>query len=93
MKIVDNLIIGIGKEGLNKTYQEDFPETTECVHCKGEARIALTLVEENGYREKYICSLHKNDPKGEGLWLHDCCAVAVYFCKDCLEPTALANQA
>ena len=31
-------------------------------------------------------------PDGEGYWLHDACAVAVYFCKKCLNTTALYNQ-
>ena len=32
--------------------------------------------------------------KGKGnYWLHDCCAVAVYFCKNCLKTTTLNNQA
>ena len=39
----------------------------------------------------FVCSLHLNEGKG-GFWLHDCCAVAVYFCVDCLNPTALYNQ-
>jgi hypothetical protein len=100
--------VAIGKEGLTQTWQRDFPEETKCVHCEhGEARIAFVAHElgslqdkrpgeefcrdENG--QELICSLHKNDRAGEGMWLHDCCAVAVYFCKDCLEATTLWNQA
>ncbi len=36
---------------------------------------------------------HTSSDGENGYWLHDCCAVAVYFCKDCLETTALYNQA
>ena len=39
----------------------------------------------------HVCDLHPNEGKG-GYWLHDCCAIAVYFCKECLDTTALYNQ-
>lgn len=87
--------IKIGKEGLDSSWQREFPEETKCAHCGGMARIGFTGKEHNqkgGYKS-FICSLHKNDPKGEGFWLHDACSVAVYFCKECLKPTALYNQA
>lgn len=86
--------VTLGKEGLEYSFQQEFPETTECMHCKGEARIGFVAHEgadEEG--EKFVCDLHTNDPGGEGFWLHDCCCVAVYFCKKCLFPTALYNQA
>lgn len=91
--------VTIGKEGLTKTYQDEFPETTECVHCKKEARVGFVAVEDHppkGQDRKeieFVCNLYENDPDGEGYWLHDCCAVAVYFCKGCLKTTALYNQA
>lgn len=89
--------VTIGKPGLNKTWQTEFPETTECGNkCDGIARIGFVAhegMEETLTHEEYINSLHKNEPNGEGYWLHDCCAVAVYFCKKCLRPTALYNQA
>ena len=87
----------LGTNGLEKSYQGEFPETTECVHCKGEARIGFVvfekLTEESSTPICHVCNIHDNDPDGEGYWLHDFCAVAVYFCKKCLEPTALYNQA
>jgi len=88
--------VTIGEEGLGKTWQKEFPKTTKCVHCGGESRIGFVAHE--GKEEKldyneYVCSLHKNKPDGDGYWLHDCCTVAVYFCKKCLFPTALYNQA
>jgi len=54
----------------------------------------------HGKKIKFVCDLHRNDPpkrNGErtrvgGYWLHDCCAVAVYFCTKCLNTSALYNQ-
>ena len=97
--------VTIGKEGLTKTRQAAFPETTECVHCKGEARVGFVAHEGMDDDDKavwprdhvqFVSDLHKNLHKNEysegGYWLHDCCAVAVYFCRECLKPTALYNQ-
>lgn len=87
--------VTIGKEGLTKTFQADFPEDTKCVHCEGESRIGFVAHEHmtDGDRDgPWVCNLHPNDPGGAGYWLHDCCAVAVYFCKKCLKTTSLYNQ-
>lgn len=81
----------LGEKGLDLTWQETFPKETECCRCKGVARIGFVAYEESG-EDKYICNLHSNEGKG-GYWPHDTCNVAVYFCKECLEPTALYNQA
>ena len=35
----------LGKKGLTETYQDEFPETTECVHCKKESRIGFVAHE------------------------------------------------
>lgn len=86
----------IGEEGLTKTWQEDFPKETKCVHCDGDARIGFVYFEDGhkGEKGEYVCQLHDNHGgDGGDYWLHDCCAVAVYFCKNCLKPTALYNQA
>ena len=86
--------ITFGKAGLEKTWQDKFPETTECCRCKGVARVGFVAHESmqaDDTTHPFICDLHQNE-KG-ALWLHDCCAVAVYFCKECLETTALYNQA
>lgn len=86
--------VTLGKEGLKKTWQAEFPETTKCSICKGLARIGFVAHERmssNDTEGPWVCSLHPNEGKG-GYWLHDCCAVAVYFCKECLKPTALYNQ-
>lgn len=86
--------ITLGKEGLSKTWQAEFPETTKCCKCQGISRIGFVAHENMSDADSdgpYICNLHSNGGKG-GLWLHDCCAVAVYFCVDCLNTTALYNQ-
>ena len=93
---MDALNIHLGESGLGMTYQEAFPPTTPCCRCGAEARIGFVAIEGLSDPEsprKYVCNLHDNDPDGEGFWLHDACAVAVYFCRKCLEPTALYNQA
>jgi hypothetical protein len=86
----------IGTDGLNYTWQKPFEEEVECKYCGGTARIAFVVFESQqktfNDNENFVCNLHKNDPEGKGYWLHDCCAVAVYFCKQCLEPTAKYNQ-
>ena len=96
--------VTLGKDGLGMTWQEEFPETTECCRCGGVARIGFVAHEAMGdddyapgRKEErktpgYVVDMHDNEGPG-GYWLHDCCAVAVYFCRDCLEPTALYNQA
>ena len=83
--------IYLGEKGLKRTWQGEFPKITECHKCKGKARIMFVGQE---YKEKkYIYELHPaTEEKGE-LWLHDACAVAVYLCPSCFEPTAIINQA
>lgn len=73
------------------TWQDEFPKTTKCCRCKGRARLGF-VVYENSSDKNYLCNLYNNEPDGDGYWLHDACCVAVYFCKKCLEPTALYNQ-
>lgn len=76
------------------SWQSPFPKTTKCCHCKGKARLGFVAHEGSTSDEgKYICKVHNTTGKKGGLWLHDCCCVAVYFCVDCLETTALYNQA
>ena len=75
-------------------WQDEFPKTTKCCRCKGEARLGFVAHETlKGKGMKYVCQIYENKPDKKELWLHDACAVAVYFCKKCLEPTALYNQA
>ncbi len=86
--------VTLGKEGLKKTFQAEFSETTTCHRCGGEARIGFVAHEgmsDDDLSGSYICDLHSNEGKG-GFWLHDCCAVAIYFCRECMETTALWNQ-
>ena len=86
--------VELGKEGLEKSWQDTFAETTECVHCSGEARIGFVAHEnyEDDEGGPFVCGLHDNKGKGD-FWLHDCCCVAVYFCTECLDTTARYNQA
>ncbi len=86
------------QEARNKTYQDPFDETKVCPHCGGKAQMAFVAHEgldedDRSTTTDRVCRLHKNTGKrGDGLWLHDWCAVAVYFCRDCLKPTADYNQ-
>ncbi len=81
----------VGEKGLKYSWQDKFPKQVVCVHCKGKAQIGFVVFEDADMTSKkeFVCD---NKPKGDGLWLHDCCAVAVYFCRSCLETTSLYNQ-
>lgn len=91
--------VNIGVEGLDKTFQAKFPEQTTCVHCHCTARIGFVAHELNHKGKDsdadlppvYVCQINEQKKDGK-LWLHDLCAVAVYFCEKCLNPTALYNQ-
>jgi hypothetical protein len=86
--------VTIGKAGLAKTQQDEFPETTQCCKCKGEARIGFVAhegIDMDDRKTDQVCRLHFNEGKG-GMWPHDYVSVAVYFCRECLEVTALYNQ-
>ncbi len=87
--------LAYGTEGCcTLTFQDEFPEEAVCAHCGKEgARLAFVFAEAGGAGE-YICELHENDPEGEGFWLHDAAAFAVYLCRDikCAEATTKWNQ-
>jgi len=89
--------VTIGEAGLAQTWQDEFPKTTPCVqpYCGGECRIGFVAHEKGeSVNNSYVCELHPNEGGcGGDFWLHDACAVAVYFCKKCLNTTALYNQA
>ncbi len=93
--------VTIGEAGLKDTWQGEFPKETKCVHCKGVARIGFVVCEcldeddnaKNTPYEERVCALHGSTGEKGGLWLHDCVSVAIYFCCDCLNTTALYNQA
>ena len=90
--------VELGEAGLDKSWQNGFPKETKCCRCEGMARIGFVAHEVNE-ESPHVCDLHDNDykskknPDGKGYWLHDCCTVAIYFCRECLEPTALCDQA
>ena len=99
--------VTLSKDGLTKTWQADFPDiiseshrcrgaTTDEAMCDGESRIAFVAHEglnsDAVDKEEFICHLHENKYDEGKAWLHDCCAVAIYFCKKCLKATAHWNQ-
>ena len=56
--------ITIGKEGLNKTWQAEFPEETKCVHCGGDSRIGFVAHEGMDERLSHMDrpDIHNTDP-------------------------------
>jgi hypothetical protein len=84
--------VEIGKDGLEQSWQDKFAENVACVHCNESARIGF-VAHEFGVEEgsPYVCNLHNNEK--DNMWVHDACAVAVYFCTKCLNTTAIYNQA
>lgn len=86
--------VTLGEKGLCKSWQNEFPEITSCCKCKGVSRIGFVVHEGMSDDDKegpFVYDQHPNEGKG-GYWLHDRCAVAIYFCKECFEATALWNQ-
>ena len=76
------------------SFQDKFPKTTKCCRCGGKARLGFVAHETEGTKgQRYVCHIYRTTGKKGGLWLHDAMTCAVYFCKKCLEPTALYNQA
>lgn len=99
--------VALGTAGLKETYQADFTETITDPHisrgsdgmeiCLGESRIAFVAHEvlppgQDGRDFAWVCDLHPNKYNEGEAWLHDGCAVAVYFCKKCLTATVRWNQ-
>jgi hypothetical protein len=77
------------------SFQRPFPHVTKCYKCRGDAPLAFVAQEVykgRGKRIKYVSDIFETTGEKGGLWLHDLCAVAVYFCRKCLNPTALYNQ-
>lgn len=83
------MIVKKGKQGLNLSHQNAFLATTIC-DCGGEGRIALVCYEGEN-EEFYLCGLYKNQP--HAMWPHDAIAIAIYFCKECMKPITLCNEA
>ena len=82
----------LGKTGLDKSWQEPFPEITHCRKCGGEARIMFVGYEDDEAMQDYVCDLRENGGKGD-YWVHDVIACAVYLCCECFETIAKLNQA
>jgi len=69
------------------TYQTPFPKTVKCKYCSKKA-IPMLLIDDD---EGLISS--QGEFVGPGVWAHDRMAIALYFCQNCGEITALWNQA
>jgi len=89
-----------GVDGIGLSYQGDFSETTQCSKCGKGARLAFVVREYFDKKvpakeQKFITNLHPNNSEGDGFWLHDCGAFAIYICTDidCTHATTLWNQA
>jgi len=84
--------ITLGEDGVVMTWQNPFPKTAQC-DCGCDARIAFVAHEGFSGRDdlKRVCEMHDNEDGN--MWLHDSCAVAVYFCPTCLAVTSKYNQA
>lgn len=80
----------LGKKGLDKSWQDDFPKSMKCHKRKANCRIMFVGFEYK--EEEYVCNLYKN-MRGGKYWPHDAIACAVYLCEKCFEPNALINQA
>lgn len=88
--------LGASKATRNLSFQSEFEPSTVCTACGARADLAFVahetdepIIQKGG---KYVSQLHHNRGEDE-LWVHDACCVAVYFCRGCLEPTAIMNQA
>jgi len=92
--------VTLGCNGLSKSWQARFPATVPCKHC-GRGKAVVGFVAHEGMDNddapiwprthiQYVTDL--GPTLGPGLWPHDCIAVAVYFCRECLEVTAKFNQ-
>jgi hypothetical protein len=92
---VEGVEVFYGSGAAEISFQSPFPTEVECVHCGCDARMAMVVAESGPPKQtEHLCRLYENDMRGEGgFWVHDCCAVAIYFCKKCAEVTALMNQA
>ncbi len=84
----------LGEEGLDKTWQADFPKSIRCHKCRSDCRIMFVAYEDS-LDKNFVCGLHDNTSaeKDGKYWLHDAIACAVYLCEGCFEPNALINQA
>lgn len=83
--------IEMGLEGLGNSHQDPFPEVTECVHCKKEAKVVFTAIEfVDGHNvQPLITRLY---PDAWGAWVHDLSSWAIYLCPSCMGATTLWNQ-
>lgn len=78
------------------SFQAKFPRQVTCVKCNMRADLAFVAHEQDepvvSKGGKYVQGVKQHAGKDK-LWVHDACCVAVYFCRSCLAPTAVMNQA
>ena len=90
------MIVTIGPEGRNKSWQGDFRETIPCSGCGKDALFAFAAHEGLDAKDKgdqlRVTDLHLSKGRGKGMWVHDLCAVAMYFCPECMDATAVLDQ-
>ena len=98
MKVIEsylqemNVTLANDPKAVEQSWQAPFKEETKCCKCGADARLAFTCKEEGGEKE-YVSSMYDNKiADGGEAWPHDAIAVAVYFCKKCLETTSEYNQ-
>jgi hypothetical protein len=79
----------VGDNSIGITYQNTFETSIKC-DCGGSAHIACVVDDDQGEISKLR---EVNGFNEEELWIHDSCAIAVYFCKRCMSCITLYNQA
>jgi hypothetical protein len=88
--------LGTEKGAVNLSFGNPFPRSTTCALCGARADLAFVAHEidddPSPCGSVFVRQLRKNSGVPGGLWVHDACAVAVYFCRSCLEVTAKLNQ-
>lgn len=86
-----------GEGAAEFTYQDPFPLEVDCNHCSNKAELIFVAHElnrtESSKADQFICQKYRNDPNGEGFWLHDAMCAANYMCRKCFKITAIWNQA
>jgi len=74
----------------DETWQAPFPQTVECGMCHEDTALPILVInDEEGFISQervFVPGLE------EGIWPHDCLAIALYLCPKCGEITALWNQ-
>ena len=84
--------VTIGKAGLSKSFQDEFPHSVECPHCARGNAIVAFVAHEGFDKKKLARTVCSDRPIAAKVWPHDLIACAVYICTSCGEATAIWNQ-